>query len=218
MKACAVIPAYNEAARVAPVVRGVIAAGLPPLVVDDGSADATSEVALEAGATVIRLTPNQGKGVALKTAFQWAIDQGLDAVVTLDADGQHDPAEIPSFLEAARRKSADIVLGSRMGDIRTMPPVRAATNFLMSALLSHIAGVRIADSQSGYRLVRTRVLRAIRLVSDRYDMESEMLVRAARRRFRITHVPIRTIYTGGPSSIRPGVDTLRFLRLLYRLL
>ena len=217
MNVCAVIPAYNEAARVAPVVRGVLERGVTPLVVDDGSADDTSAVATDAGATVLRLPENRGKGVALKTAFGWAVERGLDAVVTMDADGQHDPAELPKFLRQAERKRADIVVGSRMGDVRTMPFVRLMTNFWMSALLSHVAGVRMPDTQSGYRLIRTRVLRTVRLVSDRYDMESELLVRAARLGFRITDVPIRTIYSGGPSSIRPGVDTLRFLRLLLRL-
>lgn len=217
MRVAAVIPAYNEAARVAPVVRGVRERGIEPLVIDDGSADETSAVAAEAGATVIRLPQNRGKGVALKTAFAWAIDRGLDAVITMDADGQHDPADLPVLVRQAVRRRADIVVGSRMGDVRTMPLVRLLTNFWMSALLSLVAGVRMPDTQSGYRLIRTRVLRTVRLVSDRYDMESELLVRAARLGFRITDAPIRTLYLGGPSSIRPHVDTLRFLRLLVRL-
>ncbi|MEX2011973.1 MAG: glycosyltransferase family 2 protein, partial [Chloroflexota bacterium] len=114
----AVIPAYQEAPRVGPVVVGA-KAHLPVLVVDDGSADDTASVAEDAGATVLRLRPNQGKGAALRAGFRWALDNGIEAVVTLDADGQHDPAEIPTFVAARARTGADLVVGRR--DFRRMP-------------------------------------------------------------------------------------------------
>jgi glycosyltransferase involved in cell wall biosynthesis len=218
MQVTAIIPAYNEAARIRPVVENVVRQGIPAVVIDDGSHDDTTSVAERAGATVIRHEINRGKGEALKTAFRHAIDSDLETIVTLDGDGQHDPAEIPRLVHHAMRKNADIVVGCRMDDVATMPLVRRWTNLLTSAVLSRLAHARIRDSQSGYRLIRTRVLRNVRLVTGNYDLESEILVRAARKGFRIAEVPIRTIYAGSPSSIHPGIDALRFVRLCLRLL
>jgi glycosyltransferase involved in cell wall biosynthesis len=185
--------------------------------VDDGSSDRTAEAAERSGAIGIRHLENLGKGGALKTGFARVLADGFDAVITLDADGQHDPSEIPRFLRASEG-GAHVVVGCRMDDVSTMPWIRKWTNQATSAVLSRLAHVRIRDSQSGYRLIRAEVLQDLELVSNRYDLESEILVRAARRGFRIAEVPIRTIYAGGPSSIRPGVDALRFVRLVLRLL
>jgi glycosyltransferase involved in cell wall biosynthesis len=218
MQVAAVIPAYNEATRIRPVIENVIRQGIPAVVIDDGSGDETSEVATDAGATVIRHPGNRGKGEALKTAFRYAVERNLEAIVTLDGDGQHDPAEIPRLVAEAERKAADIVVGCRMDDVASMPLIRKGTNLLTSAILSRLAHARIRDSQSGFRLIRTRVLRAVNLVSQNYDLESEILVRAARKGFRIAEVPVRTIYAGSPSSIRPGIDAVRFVRLVLRLL
>jgi glycosyltransferase involved in cell wall biosynthesis len=218
MQVTAIIPAYDEATRIRPVVESVIHQGIPAVVIDDGSQDDTTAVAQDAGATVIRHEINRGKGEALKTAFRYAIDHDLEAIVTLDGDGQHDPAEIPRLVSHATQKDADIVVGCRMDDVATMPLVRKWTNLLTSAVLSRLAHARIRDSQSGYRLIRTRVLRNVRLVTRNYDLESEILVRAARKGFRIAEVPIRTIYAGSPSSSHPGIDALRFVRLCLRLL
>ncbi|MCZ6689384.1 MAG: glycosyltransferase family 2 protein [Planctomycetota bacterium] len=217
MKVCAIIPAFNEASRIAGVVGGVQDRGVTPVVIDDGSADTTADAARREGAVVLRHSSNLGKGVALMTGFKHALDRGLDAVITLDGDGQHDPAEIPKFISHAERGGDDMVLGSRMGDVVSMPLIRKWTNQATSAVVSRLAHARIMDSQSGYRLIRTRVLRAVDLVSLRYDLESEILIQAARRGFRISEIPVRTIYEGSTSDIRPGLDALRFIRLVLRL-
>ncbi len=215
MKVCAVIPAYNEETAVAEVVRGVLAQGLDAMVVDDCSSDATSARAREAGAEVVRHEVNRGKGEALRTGFARAVELGYDAVVTLDADGQHDPKEIPRLLEAAGR--ADIVVGSRMAEVSTMPRVRLWTNLFTSWVVSRLAGARIADSQSGYRLLKRSVLGRVKYSSSRFDAESEILVKACRMGFRVIEVPISTIYGDEKSKIHPFVDTVRFFRMVRRL-
>lgn len=215
MKVCAVIPAYNEETAVAEVVRGVLAQGLDAMVVDDCSSDATSARAREAGAEVVRHEVNRGKGEALRTGFARAVELGYDAVVTLDADGQHDPKEIPRLLEAAPR--ADIVVGSRMAEVSTMPLVRLWTNLFTSWVVSRLAGARITDSQSGYRLLKRRVFERVKYSSSRFDAESEILVKACRMGFRVIEVPISTIYGDEKSKIHPFVDTVRFFRMVRRL-
>ena len=215
MRACTVIPAYNEEARVAEVVRGVLGRGLDAIVIDDSSSDATSARAREAGARVIRHEVNRGKGGALRTGFTRALDLGYDAVVTIDADGQHETNEIPRFLEAAR--DAEIVLGTRMGDVSTMPRVRVWTNLFTSWVVSRLAGTRITDSQSGYRLFKRSVLERVRCSASRFEAESEMLVKACRMGFRLVEIPISTIYGEEKSKIHPVADTIRFFRLVRRL-
>jgi glycosyltransferase involved in cell wall biosynthesis len=213
-----VIPSKNLEATVGNVVRDVRALGLDVLVVNDGSTDGTSRAAREAGARVIDHPTNLGKGAALKSGFGHAVEHGYDAVVTLDGDAQHDTAEIPRFLDAVERTGADIVVGTRMHAVGAMPRIRIWTNRTTSRIVSRLAGQDIPDSQSGYRILRTRVLREITgsLVTSRYDTESEILIRAGRRGFRVASLPIQSIYGGTVSHIHPVVDTLRFVRLIAR--
>jgi glycosyltransferase involved in cell wall biosynthesis len=154
----AVIPAYEEAPRVGAVVAGANAQ-LPVLVVDDGSTDGTAAVAEAAGATVLRQRPNQGKGAALRAGFRWALDHDFEAALTLDADGQHDPAEIPALLAARARTGADLIIGRR--DFGRMPPIRQLSNRLGGLAFSWAVGRRIPDNQSGYRLVSRRLMEAM---------------------------------------------------------
>ena len=217
MKVCAIIPAFNEERHIAEVVRGVSAQGLPALVVDDCSRDATSACARQAGAEVVRHEVNRGKGGALATGFAWAREHGYDACVQLDGDGQHDPAELPRFLAAAERTGADIVVGSRMAAAHEMPPVRKVTNWFMSMVLSAVAGRKLTDTQSGYRFVRTGAWARLGVSTSRFDAESEVLVRACRLGMVVREVPIRTIYGDEKSKMRPVRDTLRWIRLLWRL-
>jgi glycosyltransferase involved in cell wall biosynthesis len=213
MNALALIPAYNEAAHIAAVVAGA-AAHLPVLVVDDGSADDTVRLAEKAGATVVRHAANRGKGTALVTGFGWAVERGSSAVVTLDADGQHDPAEIPAFLDAFERGAGDLIIGRRRFD--QMPRARQWANATGSRLLSWAVGQRIHDNQSGYRLVSRRALETFRFTTTGFDLEVEMIAQAARAGLRIGWVPIRTIYAGEQSHINPLADTARFLRVVWR--
>ncbi len=212
------IPAYKAAHAVGDVVRRAAEqVGVEHVyVVDDGSPDDTGAVARAAGATVITQPVNRGKGRALARGFDELLDRGYEAVISLDADGQHDPTLIPRFLHVARDTQADLVVGSRMHDTRGMPLLRIVVNHAMSWFISCLAARTISDSQSGYRLHRARLLRAIHLVTDRYETETEILIKAGRRRFRITSCPITTIYGEEKSGIHPMIDTMRFFTLVAR--
>jgi glycosyltransferase involved in cell wall biosynthesis len=213
-----VVPAKNLEQRVGNVVRRVrdVAPDLDVLVIDDGSDDDTSGAAERAGARVVRHEVNRGKGEAIKTGIAEARDGGYDAILTMDGDGQHAPDEIPKFLDAMNTERWDIVVGSRMSDVGDMPPLRVWTNRTTSRIVSLLAGRTIPDSQSGYRIHRTEVVAALPLVSSRYDLESEILIRAGRRGYAIGSVPIASIYEDSESHINPFVDTFRFVRLVVR--
>ena len=218
MKVCALIPAYNEAANIAHVVRGCAPHVAEVLVVDDGSADETARLAEAAGATVIIHRRNAGKGAAIRTGFNHVRGHEFDAVVVLDGDGQHDWNEIPRFVEAAERSGAGVVLGDRMGDVEGMPALRRWTNRTTSAILSRLAGRRLPDSQCGFRLVRAGVLADLDLKTSNYETESEMLLQAAWAGHRIESLPITTIYNAAPSNIHKVRDTWRFIKLAVRAL
>lgn len=214
----ALIPAHNEERFIADVVRQVRARGLDVWVIDDGSADRTAERAREAGAEVIRLEPNRGKGAALREGVTRIREQGYEWVVMLDGDGQHDPADLLRFFEAAAGGAADVVCGNRLENPQGMPWIRLLTNRLMSRWISRAAGQRIPDSQCGYRAVSAAFLPVFgECAAERFEWESEFLVRASRRGARIASVPVRTIYGEERSKIRPIRDTLRFWRMWRRL-
>jgi glycosyltransferase involved in cell wall biosynthesis len=216
MRVCAVIPARNAADTVPAVVRG-LRETLPDatvIVVDDGSTDQTSARAAEAGAVVLRHAVNQGKGAALQTGFDEVIRLGADAALALDADGQHDPAWAPGLIEALA--VADVVVGSRLLSRSGMPWLRRVTNDVTSWWVSQLARTLIEDSQSGYRAIRSTVLRRVRPVARRFDYESEFLVAAARAGFRIAAAPIPTLYNAPGSHIRPVHDTVRFVGFVLR--
>jgi glycosyltransferase involved in cell wall biosynthesis len=210
----ALIPAYNEATRLAPVVTGTLSQ-LPVLVVDDGSTDNTAAVADSAGAAVLPQIPNQGKGAALRAGFQRAIDEGYGAVLTLDADGQHDPAEIPNFLQAYRADRADLIIGSR--DFDQMPWVRRLANSLGRRAFSWALGQYVPDNQSGYRLISRRLMKAMLASGEQgFEFEVEMIVVCMQQGFKLDWVPIRTIYAGEGSHINPLQHTLNFLRVVWQ--
>jgi glycosyltransferase involved in cell wall biosynthesis len=209
----ALIPAHNEAPRITAVVSAALAF-LPVIVVDDGSTEATAERARDAGAEVIEQRPNQGKGMALRTGFRRALADGADAILTLDADGQHDPAEIPRFLDAwAVDPRPDLVIGRR--NFRSMPPARRMSNELGGRAFSWAVGRPIPDNQSGYRLVSRRLAEAT-LASDEpgFAFEVEEITTCIRMGGTIAWVPIRTIYAGAPSHIRPIAHLREFVRIV----
>jgi glycosyltransferase involved in cell wall biosynthesis len=214
-----VIPAYNEERNIKRVVESVIKEGFSTLVVDDGSDDKTSECARTAGAEVIRFDENQGKGKALRRGFEYANETGYEAVAVIDGDGQHNVSELKNLISAFGENGIDIVIGSRMTDLRNMPFIRRLTNKVMSKIVSLLAKNRITDSQSGFRIIKTTVLKNITLTTSNYDTESEMLIRAGRKGYTIKEIPISTIYgMGEKSSIRPIRDTYRFIKLVIRCL
>jgi glycosyltransferase involved in cell wall biosynthesis len=210
----ALMPAWNEATRMGPIVEAT-RARLPVLVVDDGSHDETPAVAQAAGATVVRHAQNQGKGVALMTGFNWALERGYDAVLTLDADGQHDPADIPKFLAAYEAGAGDLIIGRR--DFSHMPFPRFFVNPFGSWLLSLALGTRIYDNQSGYRLHSRRFLETLDLTTTGFELEVEVIVQAVLQGTRIGWVDIRTIYgIGKVSYFHPVKDSARFLGMVWR--
>jgi glycosyltransferase involved in cell wall biosynthesis len=207
----ALIPGYQEGPRIAAVVAGA-RRFLPVVVVDDGSTDDTAAQAKGAGATVLVQHPNAGKGAALKAGFRHALGHGAAAVVTLDADGQHDPAEIPAFLAEYEARGAELIIGQR--DFSTMPTSRRLSNTLGGWVFSAAVGRRVADNQSGYRLIGRRLMTAL-LDSEEpgFEFEVEMIARCIALGLPIAEVPIRTIYEGEPSHIRPWRHFTQFLRV-----
>lgn len=212
----AIIPAYCEERFIGQVVREVLEHVNTALVVDDGSTDRTSAEAEAAGARVIRHSTNLGKGAALKTGLRCAVLIEADFFLFLDGDGQHDPAEIPAFIEAINRSNADLVIGNRMFDLRSMPFIRRWTNRFMSWQIGRICKLPIPDSQCGFRLARRDLQPVLMAPSNRFEFESESLILAARRGVRLYFVPIRTIYTDQRSKIQPLRDTMRYFRLIRK--
>lgn len=211
---CAVIPAFRERAAIASTVAAALEQGVDVIVVDDGSDDDTADQAGQAGARVIRLERNRGKGVALATGLKAARDGGYVAALTLDADGQHDPAEIPKFIEAYERTRIPVLIGNRLWNPEGMPWIRRLTNRFMSWLLAREMGQYVPDTQCGYRLFRCDLLPYIETKSERFAAESEVLLNISARGIPVDSVRIRTIYAGEKSKINPFSDTLRFTRML----
>ena len=210
----ALIPAHDEAPRIGPVVRAAVT-HLPVLVLDDGSTDATAIEAEAAGATAVTQRPNLGKGAALRAGFAHAIAEGVLAVVTLDGDGQHDPAELPRFLAAEAEGPVELIVGRR--DFRRMPLVRRLSNTAGTILLSAAVGRWIPDNQSGYRLVGRRLMAAmLDSHEDGFAFEVEMIAVCLREGWPIRWVPISTIYGEERSHIRPFHHLLEFMAVTRR--
>jgi glycosyltransferase involved in cell wall biosynthesis len=211
----ALIPGYQEGPRIGAVVRAT-GRWLPVLVVDDGSTDDTAAQAEAQGARLIRQQPNQGKGAALRAGFRLALDEGWDAVITLDADGQHDPGEIERFVAAfvapgASGPRPELIIGRR--DFRRMPPVRRLSNALGTAVFSWAVGRHVDDNQSGYRLLGRRLMAAMLDSVERgFELEVEMIAVCLRRGWTLDWVPISTIYAGEPSHVRPLAHLRHFIR------
>jgi len=217
MKTCVLIPSYNEALTIGHIVKEIRAMGLDVFVVDDGSTDSTEKIASENGAFAIRHPVNMGKGASLKDGFEFILrSTNYDAVIIMDADGQHSPTDIHKFLSHAEEYDDDIIIGNRMGFAKDMPAVRYLTNRFMSYVLSTICKQRIPDTQCGYRLIRRRLIEKIKLELNKYDLESEMLIKASKMKCRVASVPVESIYRDEASNIHPIKDTLRFLNLLLR--
>ena len=206
-----IIPALNAAPTIASVVAGSLAQIETVLVVDDGSQDGTGEIAARAGAVVLRHEVNRGKGAALKTGFAWALEHGFDGVVTLDADGQHLPGEIKRILEARRGTGADLVIGGREHLFAQMLARRRMANRFSAWSIGLASRTGVTDSQSGFRYYSVRLLRGVDLHSDGFSMESEIIVLAGWKGFKVVMTPIDLGFVDGVSTshYRPVLDTLR---------
>jgi len=206
-----VIPCFNEAPSIAAVIREVRRHLPNILVVDDGSTDGTALKAAAAGVEVIRLGRNSGKGAALRTGWRHACRQGFSWALTMDGDGQHAPEDIPKFFARAESGGVSLVVGDRMGNSAAMPWLRRQVNQWMTRRLSRLVGVRLADSQCGFRLAHLRTLAGLPLSARRFEIESETLVAFLAAGRRVEFVPIRVIYESGRSNICPFMDTWRWL-------
>lgn len=213
---CVIIPAYMEQRKIKDVVRRVLEYAPRVIVVDDGSTDRTAEEAAGAGAAVLRHERNRGKGVALNTGFDYARKNNFHCLITMDADGQHDPADIPRFIGAYRRTGLPVLVGNRMADPQNMPLVRRWTNRLMSWYLGRKMNQYVPDTQCGFRLYRSDVIPFISTEATRYAAESEILLHVAARGMRVDSIPIEAIYGDEKSTIRPCRDTFRFFLMIHR--
>ena len=212
----AVIPAYFEEKHIGDVVQRTLLQLANVLVVDDGSTDRTAELAKSAGADVIIHEQNRGKGETIKTGFRYWMEHGATYVVILDGDGQHRPEEIERFLTAAAAGIGELLIGTRMNDVREMPLVRRMVNRYMSRKISRACGQEIPDTQCGFRMVHRSIIPSLLGGTARFDYETEMLILASRAGCRIASVPITTVYSDEVSSIHPVRDTLRFFKLMRR--
>jgi glycosyltransferase involved in cell wall biosynthesis len=208
----AVIPCFNEAGRIAPVI-GEVRRHLPNvIVVDDGSSDSTQEEAAKAGAIVLRRSANGGKGSALRAGWRQARRAGFTWALSLDGDGQHAADDIPEFFACAERTAARLVIGNRMGRVATMPRLRRWANSWMSRCLSNLTGAALPDSQCGFRLAHLDTVLQLPLAANRFVIESETLVAFLAAGERVAFVPVQVIYGPGRSKICPVRDTWRWMR------
>lgn len=218
MKVWVLVPAYNEAQELDTLLSQLKVKNLSVIVVDDGSVDDSYDIAKLKADIVLRNEKNCGKGKALQKGIMYLSRQEkFDYLLTMDADGQHSPEDIDSFLEEAR-KGALFVVGNRMHNPCGMPKIRVLTNKLMSLFISRIVKQYIPDTQCGYRLIKKEVLDKIQIRAKKFEIESEILIKAASREIPIKSIPIRSIYSKHRvSRINPFIDTLRFFRFIISL-
>lgn len=215
-KVAVLIPAFCEEDSVGDVVTRARKYVPDVIVVDDASTDRTVAQAGAAGAVVIRRTVNGGKGAALPEGFRAVLAQGFDAVITMDADGFHDPDEIPKFLEAYRRTHIPVLIGNRMTDIRRIPVVRRWTIRTMSFWLDRLMGVYVPDPPCGFRFYRCDVLPFILEEKSSLPSEFETLLNIASRRIRVDSVRVTKPPRRHKSLIAPFRDLFRFTRVLRK--
>lgn len=214
----AVIPSYNAAKTIKQVV-SELRRSLPKIsiiVVNDGSLDGTAAIIKELDVIIIEHKNNFGKGVALRNGIRKALVLGGEFIFTIDSDYQHNPVECKNFLNKILRENLDLVIGSRMANLDQMPCYRRISNKITSKLISWRIKQTIADSQSGFRLYRAQVLQSIKLSSKQFEIESEMLIKAALEGFKIGMLNIETIYTYNQISYIKINDVFRFLRLYFQ--
>ncbi|MDD3276901.1 MAG: glycosyltransferase family 2 protein [Kiritimatiellales bacterium] len=216
VKVAVLIPAFCEEKTVADVVRQARAYVPDVIVVDDASTDETAARAEAAGATVIRRKQNGGKGASLTEGFHYVLDQGFDAVIALDADGFHDPAEIPKFLEAYYRTHLPVLIGNRMADVRRIPVVRRWTIRMMSYWLDRLLKVYVPDPPCGFRFYRCDVLPFLLEEKSSLPSEFETLLNIASRRIRVGSVRVTKQPKRHKSVIAPFRDLIRFFRVLSK--
>jgi glycosyltransferase involved in cell wall biosynthesis len=217
-KICVLIPAYNAQWTLGSVLKKIRVLEIDTIVVDDGSLDETKKIASANGVPLLEHPFNRGKGAALRTGFQYILQKDYEVVITLDADGQHDPSEIPSLLKIFRSVNPDILIVSRAAEFGKMTFLRRFWNRLGVKAVARLCHSDITDSQSGFRLIRADVLRKIDLSTYRFETELELLIKACKKGFSVLSVPINTqkVNGTGSSHFRPVVDTWSVCKLFLR--
>ncbi len=219
---CVIIPAYNAAGTITGVLREVLQAQVPVLVVNDGSFDSTATLVARLPVNIVSHRENLGKGAALKTGFAWALTHGFEGVITIDADGQHDASAIPLLAMTVRERGFDILIASRFSQFSQMAGLRSFWNRFGAWCMEKRTGCEITDSQSGFRYYSARLLREVKLSATGYSMEMEILMKAWRGGFRIGSVPVPATVVDGRSTshYRPVRDTwnicMTFLKYMAR--
>ncbi len=216
------IPAYNEEKYIKRVIEGCFKYGIDIITVDDGSTDGTlkeiESIPSPENFSIINLKHelNKGKGKSLKTGFSYIIKNNYSGVITLDADGQHNTDEIKNFLRTIDEEKPDLIIGNRLGNAKNMPFIRLATNVITSWIISAIAGRKVRDVQSGFRYIRTEILKNINLETGNFETEPELIIKSSWAGYNIKNIPISTIYHKNfISHVNPVSDTIKFFKLVF---
>jgi len=213
-KIAAIIPFFNERATINQVIQLTLKHVDAVIAIDDGSTDNSSEtIALTENITLIVNATNRGKGFALRKGLSYAVEKGFDKLITIDADMQHNPDEIP--LLCSKLNDYPIVIGNRLNNLKGMPLQRKISNKITSYLLSIKTGQDILDSQSGFRAYSAEVIANVKTDEDGYEAESEILIKASQKGYRIGFENISTIYGDEISNMNPVKSTIGFIKLIF---
>ncbi len=215
MNLTVIIPAYNEEKHIGEVVQGVKKYTENIIVIDDGSEDKTSQIAQKNGAKVYRHFINRGLGGALGTGIKAALLAGADAMITLDADGQHDPDEIPRIIKPIINREADVVIGSRFLVRQSMPLFRRLGNPFLNLITFFLFGIWSTDSQSGMRAFNKKAAQSLEIYTNGMEVSSEILKEIQAKGFRLKELPIKSIYTD--YSLSKGQGLIPGLKTLFKL-
>ena len=214
-KICVVIPVYNEVEYLDELIQKISPQVSKIICIDDGSTDGSHELLdVKSEVNLITNSKNYGKGFALSIGLQKAIDSDCDLIITLDGDLQHDPELIPEFVKALQKY--DVVVGNRLHTLKGMPLQRIVSNKLTSWFLSIKVGVKIKDSQSGYRAFKRGVVKNILPTENGFEAETEMLIKVISNNFRIGFIDIPTIYNDNESKMKPMDAIFGFLKVLFK--